>query len=193
MAALAVGWGVSGAPADRRSLLRQTAILVAIGIAPDLDLLIGRHSMETHSVGAAVIVATFAAWQRWPVASSRLMIWLAVALAWMSHPLLDALGSDTSVPIGIMAFWPLSDAHVQTGWEVFGPISRRYWRDDFLAINLRSVSTEILILTPILLATRWITGRRGGQGNAGLRGGTENRETSDHQEAAETRRSRRGL
>ena len=193
MAALAVGWGLAGAPSDRGGLLKQTAILAAIGIAPDLDLLIGRHSMETHSIGAAVIVASIAAWQRWPVASSRLWIWLAVALAWMSHPLLDALGSDTSVPIGVMAFWPLSDAHVQTSWEVFGPISRRYWRDDFLAINLRSVSTEVLILGPILLATRWITGRRGVQGNAGSQGGTENRETSDHKEAAETRSSRRGL
>jgi len=181
MAALAVGWSVSGTPADRRGLLRQTAILVAIGIAPDLDLLIGRHSMESHSMGAAVIVASIAAWQRWPVATSRLTIWLAVALAWMSHPLLDALGSDTSVPIGVMAFWPLSDGHVQTGWEVFGPISRRYWRDDFLSINLRSISTEVLILAPILFATRWMTGRRGEQNHAGS------------QESAETRSSRRGL
>ncbi len=175
MAALAVGWGLAGWPADRRPLLRQTAILVGIGIAPDLDLLIGRHSMETHSLGAAVIVATLAAWQRWPVASSRLMTWLAVALAWMSHPLLDALGSDTSVPIGVMAFWPLSDAHVQTGWEVFGPISRRYWRDDFLAINLSSIARELIVLSPILLATRWITRRRD---HAGSHGGTEARRLS---------------
>lgn len=157
-----MGWSVSGLPANRSGLLRQTAMLVAIGIAPDLDLLIGRHSMETHSVGAAVIVASIAAWQRWPVASSRLMIWVAVALVWMSHPLLDALGSDTSVPIGVMAFWPLSDANVQTGWEVFGPISRRYWRDDFLAINLRSVSTEILILAPILAVVRAVRLRKVG-------------------------------
>ncbi len=160
MAALAVGWAVSGVPADRWGILRQTAILVAIGMAPDLDLLIGRHSMETHSLGAAIIVASVAAWQRWPLASSRLTIWVVVALAWMSHPLLDALGSDTSVPIGVMAFWPLSDTHVQTGWEVFGPISRRYWRDDFWSINLRSVSTEVIILTPLLCATLWIATRR---------------------------------
>jgi membrane-bound metal-dependent hydrolase YbcI (DUF457 family) len=154
LAALAVGWGVAGAPGARASRLRQAAILVAIGIAPDLDLLIGRHSMETHSLGAAAIVATVAAWQRWPVASSRATIWFAVALAWMSHPLLDALGSDTSVPIGVMVFWPFSGAHFQTSWEVFGAISRRYWRDDFLSINVASITKEILILAPIAV-TVW--------------------------------------
>jgi len=131
-------------------LLRQVAILVAIGMAPDLDLLIGRHSMETHSIGAAALVATLAAWQRWPVASSRVVIWVAVALAWMSHPLLDALGSDTSAPYGVMAFWPFSTEHVRTGWDVFGPISRRYWRDDFWSINASSVLREVLVLAPIV-------------------------------------------
>lgn len=130
--------------------MRQIAILVAIGIAPDLDLLIGRHSMETHSIGAAAIVATLAAWQRWPVASSRVAIWVAVALAWMSHPLLDALGSDTSAPYGVMAFWPFSTEHVRTGWDLFGPISRRYWRDDFWSINASSVLREVLVLAPIV-------------------------------------------
>jgi len=149
LAALAAGWTLAGKPAARPALLRQVAILVAIGVAPDLDLLIGRHSMETHSIGAAVIVASIAAWQRWPVASSRVVIWMAVAFAWMSHPLLDALGSDTSAPYGVMAFWPFSTEHVRTGWDVFGPISRRYWRDDFWSINASSVLREMLVLAPI--------------------------------------------
>jgi membrane-bound metal-dependent hydrolase YbcI (DUF457 family) len=126
------------------------AILVAVGIAPDLDLLIGRHSMETHSIGMAAIVAGIAAWQRWPVASSRTQIWIAVAAAWLSHPMLDALARDTSTPIGVMAFWPFSTAHVQTGLSVFGPISRRYWQDDFWRVNLSSALKEVVVLAPIL-------------------------------------------
>ena len=149
LAALAAGWAIAGPDTTRADRLRQAAILVAIGVAPDLDLLVGRHSMETHSLGAAIVVATVAAWLRWPVASSRAMIWIAVALAWMSHPLLDALGSDTSAPIGVMAFWPFSGVHVQTSWEVFGAISRRYWREDFLSINLASMAKECVILVPI--------------------------------------------
>ncbi len=150
LAAVAAGWAIAGTPVAKPALLRQVTILVAVGVAPDLDLLIGRHSMETHSTGAAAIVATIAAWQRWPVAASRTTTWIAVALAWMSHPILDALGSDTSAPIGVMAFWPLSRAHVQTSFEVFGAISRRYWRDDFWSLNASAAVREVLILAPIL-------------------------------------------
>ena len=137
-------------PKARPALLRQAAILVAVGVAPDLDILIGRHSMETHSIGAAVVVASVAAWQRWPVASSRKMTWVAVALAWMSHPLLDALGNDTSAPVGVMALWPFSRAHFQASWEVFEAISRRYWRDDFWSLNISAALKEIFVLTPVL-------------------------------------------
>lgn len=157
MAALAMGWAVAGQPGPRPAWLKQVAILTAIGIAPDFDLLIGRHSMETHSIGAAVVVASIAAWQRWPVASSRTRIWIAVVMAWMSHPMLDALGSDTSAPIGVMALWPFSPAHYQTSLEVFGAISRRYWRDDFLAINLASMARELLVLAPVLAIVAFVT------------------------------------
>lgn len=142
---------MAGVAATRPSLIKQVAILVVIGVAPDLDLLWGRHNMETHSIGAAALVASVAAWQRWPVAASRTTIWIAVAMAWMSHPILDAMGSDTSVPIGVMALWPFSSTHMQTAWEVFGAISRRYWRDDFMRINGSSMLREVLILGPVLV------------------------------------------
>jgi membrane-bound metal-dependent hydrolase YbcI (DUF457 family) len=150
MAALAMSWAVAGKPMEKSALWRQVAILTAIGVAPDLDLLIFRHSMETHSIGAAVIVASLAAWQRWPVAGSRAMIWIAVALAWLSHPIIDAFGSDTSVPVGIMAFWPFSREHVQTPFHLFAAISRRYWRDDFWSLNVPAILREIVILAPVL-------------------------------------------
>jgi membrane-bound metal-dependent hydrolase YbcI (DUF457 family) len=155
LAAVAAGWGIAGVLAVGQARWRQIAILVAIGIAPDLDLLWGRHSRETHSLGAALIVATVAAWQRWPVASNRAHIWLAVCLAWLTHPLLDAMSSDTSIPIGIMAFWPLSTEFHTTGWDIFGPISRRYWLDNFWSINLASIGRELILLAPVAIAARW--------------------------------------
>ncbi|NQW05595.1 MAG: metal-dependent hydrolase [Acidobacteria bacterium] len=158
LAALAVGWGVAGVATGRSGALRQAAILAAVGVAPDLDLLIGRHSLETHSVGAAVLVASVAAWQRWPVATSRRVIWTAVALAWLSHPLADALSIDTSSPYGVMALWPVSSGEIYTGWDVFGPISRRYWLDNFWYINLTSLVREVAILLPIATLVWW--GRR---------------------------------
>jgi membrane-bound metal-dependent hydrolase YbcI (DUF457 family) len=158
---VAAGWSVVGIAATTAGWWRQVAILVAIGIAPDLDLLWGRHSQETHSLGAAVLVASLAAWQRWPVASSRLVIWCAVAAAWLSHPVLDMLGSDTSIPIGVMALWPFSSGHYTTGIEWFGPISRRYWLDSFWTINLTSIAKEVVILAPVAAGVWW--GRRPGR------------------------------
>jgi hypothetical protein len=155
LAALAAGWSIAGVLAVGRARWKQIAILVAIGVAPDLDLLWGRHSRETHSVGAAVIVATVAAWQRWPVASTRLRIWCTVCAAWLMHPLLDALALDTSVPLGIMAFWPFSQEHYQTGLSVFGPISRRYWLDTFWPTNLASIARELAILLPVVALVWW--------------------------------------
>ena len=92
LAALAVGWAVAGRATSARGAWAQAATFVAVGIAPDLDLLWGRHSAETHSIGAAAIVASIAAWRRWPAAVTPSRIWLAVFLAWCSHPLLDAIG-----------------------------------------------------------------------------------------------------
>jgi hypothetical protein len=160
LAALAVGWAAVAPPVDRSRRIKQAAILVAVGVAPDLDFLIGRHSMETHSIGAAVIVASVAAWQRWPVASSRLAIWTVICLAWMSHPLLDALNFDWSdiPPRGPMAFWPFHNEHLHTDIGLFGPISRRYWLDTFWPINLGSIAREILILTPFA-AGAWFSRR----------------------------------
>src|SRR5262245_45797296 len=94
LAGLAAGWLVAGPAEDRRGLLRQAAIFGAVAIAPDLDLLIGRHSAESHSLGAAAIVATIALWRRWPVGATGWRVWLSIFLAWTTHPLLDSLGSD---------------------------------------------------------------------------------------------------
>ncbi len=83
---------------------------------------------------------------------------MAVALAWLSHPIADALSIDTSVPYGVMALWPLSSGMIYSGWDVFGPISRRYWLDGFWYINLTSLVREVAILLPLAMLVWW--GRR---------------------------------
>ena len=155
LGAFAAGVSVAGVAAVGQARWRQVAILVAVGIAPDIDLLWGRHSRETHSVGAALIVAAVAAWQHWPVASTRLRVFLAVLLAWFSHPMLDAFSSDTSIPIGVQLWWPLSLDFYSTGLDWFGPISRRYWLDNFWTINLTSIAREIAFLAPVAGAVAW--------------------------------------
>jgi hypothetical protein len=153
---VAAGWLVARPMASRAALTTQTAILAAVAAAPDLDLLWHRHSAETHSVGAALIVAGVAAAWAWPVASTRWRIFLAVFAAYATHPLLDALYLDVSPPIGVMAFWPFSHAYVQTGWSVFGGIERRTGMPDFWTHNLASVAREVVILGPVATMTYWL-------------------------------------
>jgi membrane-bound metal-dependent hydrolase YbcI (DUF457 family) len=160
LAGVAAGWAIARPAAPHRALAIQTAILAVLGAAPDLDLLIGRHRAETHSLGAAVIVACVAAAWRWPIAASRGRIWLAACAAWATHPLLDALGSDTSIPIGIMAFWPLSRAYYHMGYDLFAAISRRWWTASFYTQNLLAVGREVAILLPICVLVWWLRAPR---------------------------------
>lgn len=146
--AAAAGWLVAGG----RPSWRSTATLVAVGLAPDLDLLVGSHSTYTHSLGAVAIVTAIA----WAV--TRDLRWaLAIGAAWASHVLLDWLGSDTSYPIGIMALWPFSTAHYQSSLYVFDAISRRYWLpEQFIWGNVRAAAREVAILFPVLALAYWI-------------------------------------
>jgi hypothetical protein len=73
-----------------------------------------------------------------------------VALAWASHILFDWLGSDTTPPLGVMAFWPLSSEFYFANAFFFESISRRYWLDNFITHNLWAVIKEVLILGPLL-------------------------------------------
>lgn len=156
---LAAGWAVSPPEHDRRALITQSAIFMCLGAAADLDLLIGRHHYEMHSVGAALLAGVLAAWMRWPVGSSRWRIFLAATAAWASHPLLDMLAPDHSPPIGVMAFWPFSRGFFITGIEIFMPISRQWWRAGVLAFDARAAVREVLILAPLVGLVWWLRRR----------------------------------
>ena len=155
LGAIAIGWAIAGPAQSKRALLVQTSALAALAVAPDLDLLIGRHSRETHSVGAALIAAVAAAAFRVPLAPTRARIALAAFFAWFSHPMLDALSPDTAAPIGVMILWPFSTSHWQTGLAVFMPI----WRDLSDPVWLRhdtlAVLRELVILLPAVAFVWW--------------------------------------
>jgi membrane-bound metal-dependent hydrolase YbcI (DUF457 family) len=152
LAGIAAGWTIARPAKWGRPLVVQAVALAALAAAPDLDLLVGRHSAQSHSLGAAAIAATIAAVTCWPIAEGRSRIWWAAFAAWASHPLLDALALDTSPPIGVMAFWPLSSAYVQTGWSIFAPISRAYGAPGFVAHTMRAVAREVAITGPLVYA-----------------------------------------
>ena len=151
LGAVAVGWVVG-----RRAWPGwhvATAVYAAVGIAPDLDLLVGSHSTYTHSVGAVGLVFLAAL-----AISRRPRVAAAIAAAWASHLALDWLGSDTSPPIGVMALWPFTREHYQSSFYVFDAISRRYWLpEQFVWGNLKAALKEVLILGPVAAISYWLT------------------------------------
>jgi hypothetical protein len=155
LAAVAAGHALAGPTAGQRSgpraLLRQALVFGALGVLPDVDLVFGAHSGPTHGVGAALAVGLIALGL-----TRRGRFAAAAAAAYGSHTLLDWLGSDSSVPIGIMALWPFSSAHYESNLHVFHAISRRYWLPGFFEQNARAVLREVLILVPpTLLVLAW--------------------------------------
>jgi membrane-bound metal-dependent hydrolase YbcI (DUF457 family) len=122
----------------------------AAACLPDIDFLWGRHNMETHSVGFAVLVgAAVFLWRR----SGRLAVACAVAV--ISHIAFDWLGSEDSPPLGVMALWPLSSNFYFAHAYVFEAISRRYWLPNFVPHNLLAVAREIAIVGPAAAALWW--------------------------------------
>jgi membrane-bound metal-dependent hydrolase YbcI (DUF457 family) len=127
-------------------------LYAAMGMAADLDLLVGAHSGPTHGLGAAIIVG-IATWlvlqMRGVTGGARTAC--ASAIAYATHTLLDWLGTDSSPPIGIMALWPFSRGYYESSWHVFMAISRRYWLPEFWTFNIYALARELLILVPIAL------------------------------------------
>jgi membrane-bound metal-dependent hydrolase YbcI (DUF457 family) len=147
---IAIGWHASP-----RQKLQTAAVLAAVAIAPDLDLLVGTHREISHSIGAALAAGLVA------LIATRSPRWAAaIALSWASHVLFDWLSNDTRPPIGVMALWPFTRDYYKASIEIFPPVSRKYWESRFWIYNLRAVVMEVVILGPLcVLALRW-RGRR---------------------------------
>jgi membrane-bound metal-dependent hydrolase YbcI (DUF457 family) len=124
-------------------------------MAADLDLLVGAHSGPTHSIGAAAIAGLVAALARWPIARSRVMIGVVAFLAWATHPLMDSLAPDTSLPYGVMAFWPFSHQYFLTGLSVFMPIWRYPVSARAITHDILAIGRELLLLGPVVFLV-WI-------------------------------------
>jgi membrane-bound metal-dependent hydrolase YbcI (DUF457 family) len=175
LGAVAVGWAIARPATGRRALGLQVAALAALGTAADLDLLWGRHSQETHSLGAALIAAVAALAVRTATEGSYEHSWfvrtlgvrtktatfLLVAAVWFSHPLMDALGADSSPPFGVMLFWPFSHDFWIAPFALFDAISRMWWRDDVWTHNFAAAGREVLLLAPVVALVWWTRRRRG--------------------------------
>ncbi|MDP2319500.1 MAG: metal-dependent hydrolase [Acidobacteriota bacterium] len=129
--------------------------LALAAVLPDADFLWGRHNMETHSLGAAVVAGlAVLAYNR----GKNPQLALAVTLAWASHILFDWLGSDTTPPLGVMALWPLTSTYYFADAFVFEAISRRHWLPNFIQHNAWAVAREVGMLAPVV-GISWVVRR----------------------------------
>ncbi len=143
----------------------RAALLAGVTLLPDLDLAANvlrganHHQRESHSLGAAALVA-LACWavglvRRWPTPGRWALI---VGGLWASHVLLDVVAGDTSPPFGPMALWPVSHQHFHFPYPVFFEVRRAFdWPS--LRHNVVSAACDALVLTPLLVLA-WLRKRR---------------------------------
>jgi membrane-bound metal-dependent hydrolase YbcI (DUF457 family) len=128
---------------------------VVAACLPDIDFGWGRHNMETHSIGFALLIGgVILAWHRSP----RLA--LACTLSAGTHVLFDWLGSDDFPPLGVMALWPWKTEFYFAEAYIFATISRRYWLPGFIEHNLLAVLREVVQLAPVAVAVLWFRTRQ---------------------------------
>jgi inner membrane protein len=148
-----------------------TLVCGVLAAAPDLDLLfLSRHRAVTHSLGAVILILIIATlvtgWVTRLLPSPGLpgsaldpqrsglpvlRIGLMCAVAYGSHLFLDWLSVDTTLPYGLQALWPFSNAWYISGLDLF-PGTERY---DILSLaafrtNLNAISREAALLLPVL-------------------------------------------
>jgi membrane-bound metal-dependent hydrolase YbcI (DUF457 family) len=138
-----------------------TLAAAALGVAPDLDLVLAQHRAITHSVGAVAavfIVAGIVTGQvRRKVQTSKFKVQSVVriaaicAAAYGSHLLLDWLAVDRRMPYGLQVLWPFSDGWYISGLDVFPQTERRNLLSlTTLRTNLRAMSFETAVMLPVL-------------------------------------------
>ena len=156
LGAAAAGWAVAPPVSrlDRAVIFRQGIWFALLGMFPDLDLLWGLHRGPTHSVGAALIVGLAVA-----AATNNVRLGAASGCAYATHALLDWLGADSSLPVGIMALWPLTWEYYQASTPIFDSVWRRNETPDFWWHNIIALGKELLILVPAAWAAWRIAGR----------------------------------
>ena len=147
LGAAAAGWAVAPPLSPSipvSSTLQRGFWFALLGMAPDLDLLLAVHRGPTHSMGAALIVALATA-----AITSNPRFGLAAGCAYATHAVLDWLGADSSMPVGIMALWPFTWEYYQASSPIFDSVWRRNETPDFWSHNIRAIARELIILVPL--------------------------------------------
>lgn len=171
LAGAAIGLAVAPSPTQRPGPVdaphlrrwRIPIVCAAMAALPDADLLVsGLHRGPTHSVTATFLVLIVTAVVTGQVTGKvNWRLAAALALAHLSHPLMDWLGTDYFRLRGVELFWPFSSTFYISDWDVFPETERRLRGNPrAFAINLRAFLTELALIGPLVLASWWRATRR---------------------------------
>jgi inner membrane protein len=161
---------LAASPAGRLRVNWPTALTcVATACAADLDFLAGfavgdwgrYHQGASHSLGVALALGFALAWLPLAGAGPWARRWGLLTACSVSHLALDLVTRDARAPYGVPLLWPLSDAYVYTGIELF-PNMRRGSLDIALSAgNWHVLAIEVALLGPVVLAAGLHRWRRG--------------------------------
>lgn len=154
----------------------NVSIFAALANLPDIDylpgLLLGQpnrfHHLWAHSLGFALFVGLWGSlilrqrrrkgvrheimdgvsWPFWPGC-------LAISVTVFSHCVLDLLTADTSLPYGMLLFWPLEWSFYDVSWSLFPSTHKSNETATFLMsvlhwYNIKLALRELLIMAPIV-------------------------------------------
>lgn len=158
-------------PSVRLQSSTQTLLIMLLAAAslPDFDFIPGLilgaperfHREFSHSVAFTSLTTLMVL--LYLKASARPAA-LLVSLSWfcavLSHLLIDWLSLDTSDPIGIELFWPVSAERFSATNTAFLGVRREDILSEFsIGYNLFAVTWEVILLVPVVAMCRFISDR----------------------------------
>ena len=173
LAGYAIGW----LPARARAPWLAPACAL-LAVAPDLDFLPGwiagtpalYHQGPSHSIAATLLAAAACAPLLARERSDRLRCFGWLFAAYASHLLIDWLGRDARVPLGIPLLWPFSAQHFLSPLPLLPGIShsptghegRAAWVVSLLGWqNAVALLVEVALAAPLIAVAWWRQRQRG--------------------------------
>lgn len=160
----AVAIGLARVPPGRHAPSQSAIVAGAmLAVLPDADVIAFvfgipyaspfGHRGCTHSLAFALAVALVATLALRVPAPRRPAVFLYLALAATSHPLLDAL---TDGGLGVALWWPVDDARFFFPWQpiAVSPIGRGFFGRQGLEVLLSELRWVWLPLAAVVLAAR---------------------------------------
>ena len=160
---------------DTRFSWRLLLLLVILANVPDVDFLPGllvgnanqfHHHYFSHSLGAAIVVGVLTAFFYTRRTDRKFAVYLGLFFgAYFSHLVLDYFTADTSEPVGLPMFWPLTSEYFYSPKTIFMAVhkigaSEQFFQSLFVLHNVGVLLWEAVVFVPILTIIKLVKSRK---------------------------------